>query len=87
MKRQLSVAAILSTSTMPVAVCVATIVSGILLSSVNKAEACSHSKFKDEQRVEQVTWLSTPLAALVTIPGVAIATALSVGYRRYNRSN
>lgn len=77
MKRQLSLAAILSTSA---------IASGILLSSVSKAEACSHSKFDYEQeRFEQVSWLSTPLAALVTIPGIAIATALSVGYRRYSR--
>jgi hypothetical protein len=79
MKCQLSLAVILSTSA---------IASGILLSSVSKAEACSHSKSDyDQERSEQVTWLGTPLAALVTIPGIAIATALSIGNRRYNRQD
>lgn len=79
MKRQLSLAVILSTSA---------IASGILLSSVGKAEACGHRKFDyDQEHSEQVTWLGTPLAALVTIPGIAIATALSIGHRRYNRQD
>lgn len=79
MKRQLSLAAILSTGA---------IASGILLSSVNKAEACGHRQsYYEQERSEQVTWLGTPLAALVTIPGIAIATALSIGNRRYNRQD
>lgn len=79
MKRQLSLAVILST---------AAIASGILLSSVSKVEACSHSKSDyDQERSEQVTWLSTPLGLLVTIPGIAIATVLSIGHRRYNRQD
>lgn len=78
-KRQFSLAAILSTTA---------IASGILLSSVSQAEACGHRKFDYEQkRSERVTWLGTPLAALVTIPGIAIATALSIGHRRYNRQD
>jgi hypothetical protein len=77
MKLKLSLAAILSTSA---------IASGIFLGSVNSAQACGHSKVDYEQeRYEQPTWLGTPLAALVTIPGIAIATALSIGHRRYNR--
>lgn len=79
MKRQLSLAVILSTSA---------IATGILLSSVSKAEACSHRKsYYKQERSEQVNWLGTPLAALVTIPGIAIATALSIGNRRYNRQD
>ena len=79
MKRQLSLAAILSTSA---------IACGILLTSVSQAEACGHRKFDYQQkRSEQVKWFGTPLAALVTIPGIAIATALSIGHRRYNRQD
>ena len=78
-KRQLSLAAILSTSVLA---------SGILLSSVSKTEACGHRQIDyDQERSEQVSWFNTPLAALVTIPGIAIATALSVGHRRYNRQD
>lgn len=79
MKRKLSLAAILSTGALA---------TGILLSSVSQAEACSHRKVDYEQeRSEQVTWFGTPLGLLVTIPGIAIATALSIGHRRYNRPN
>lgn len=78
-KRQLSLAAILSTGA---------IATGILLSSVSKAEACGHRKLDyDQQRSEQVKWFGTPLGLLVTIPGIAIATALSIGHRRYNRQD
>lgn len=75
MKRQLSLAVMLSTSA---------ITSGILLGSVNTAQACRHSK-SDYEQEQYVNKLDTPLAALATIPGIAIATALAVGHRRYNR--
>ena len=79
MKLKVSLTAILSTSA---------IASGILLCSINAAQACSHSKSDYQQeRYEQANWLNTPLAVLVTIPGIAIATALSVGHRRYNRQS
>ncbi len=75
MKLKVSLAAILSTCA---------IASGILLGSVNTAQACRHSK-SDYEQEQYVNKLGTPLAALATIPGIAIATALSVGHRRYNR--
>lgn len=76
-KPKLSLAAILSTSA---------IASGILLGSVNSAQACGHSKSDfAQERYEQTNWLRTPLALIITIPGIALATALSLGHRSYNR--
>lgn len=77
MKLKLTLAAILSTSA---------IASGIFLGAVSSAQACSHSELDyEKERVEPVNSLNNPLAMLITLPGIAIATALSVGYRRYNR--
>ena len=70
-------AALLSTSA---------IASGILLTAVSPAQSCMSSKFAYyQQRYEQASWLRSPLAVVVTLPGLAIATALSVGNRYYNK--
>ncbi len=75
-KPKLSLAAILSTTV---------IVTGVVLGSVSPAKSCMYSKSAYKERYEQVNWLRTPWAAVLTLPGVAIATALSVGNRYYNR--
>lgn len=75
MKPKLSLAAILSTTA---------IASGVLLGSVSPAKSCIHSKsIQYKERYEQANWLRTPLAAVLTLPGIAIAAALSVGNRYY----
>lgn len=76
MKAKLTLAAILSTSA---------IASSILLASVGSAQGCggmrNYTYYK--QRVEPTHWLRTPLAAVIILPGIAIAAALSVGDRYY----
>ncbi|MFB2973267.1 hypothetical protein ACE1CD_30255 [Aerosakkonema sp. BLCC-F183] len=57
----------------------AAIASGILLSSVNSAEACSFYK----QKYQAKSWLNTPWAFVITLPGIALATALYMGGRSY----
>jgi hypothetical protein len=77
MKPKLSLATILSISA---------ITGGIVLGSVSSAEACYRGKsYYKHQRYEQAHWLKSPLAAIVTLPGIAIATALSLGNRYYNK--
>lgn len=77
MKPKLSLAVILSTSA---------IASGIWLGSVNSAQACPMSKLRHHrERYEQANWLHSPLAAVITLPGIAIAAALSLGDRYYKR--
>ena len=71
MKGKLSLAAIVSTSA---------IASGVLLGSVNPAQACIF-----RARAAQPSWLSTPLAAALALPGVALAVALSRGGKAYER--
>lgn len=76
MKAKLTLAAILSTSA---------IASSILLASVDTAQGCGDMrKYPSyQQRYEPTHWLRTPLAAVIILPGIAIATALSVGDRYY----
>ncbi len=77
MKPILSLVAILSISA---------IAGGIVLGSGSSAEACYRSKsYYKQQRSEQANWLKSPLAAVVTLPGIAIAAALSLGNRYYNK--
>ena len=77
MKPKLSLVAILSISA---------IAGGIVLGSVSSADACYRWKsYYKQQRYEQANWLKSPLAAVVTLPGIAIATALSLGNRYYNK--
>jgi hypothetical protein len=75
MKPKSTLAAVLSTTA---------IASGVLLASVSSAQPCSLSKsFHYKERYEQANWLRTPLAAIVALPGIAIAAALSLGNRYY----
>jgi hypothetical protein len=75
MKPKSTLAAILSTTA---------IASGVLLASVSSAQPCSLSKsLYYKEQYEQANWLRTPLAAIVTLPGIAIAAALSLGNRYY----
>jgi hypothetical protein len=75
MKPKLSLAAILSTTA---------IATGVLLGSVSPATSCTPLKFTDQEAYEPPNWLHTPFAALITLPGIAIAAALSLGNRYYN---
>jgi hypothetical protein len=78
LKLKLSLAAILSTTA---------IASGIVLSSVSSAQPCSLSKseyYKQEQ-YQQANWLRSPWVAVITLPGIALAAALSVGDRFYRK--
>ena len=70
-KAKLSVAAVVST---------VAIASGIVLSSVNSAEACPFYKKRFQQ---PMTWLNSPWSIAITLPGVALATALYMGGRSY----
>ena len=73
-KRKLALAALLSTTT---------IATSVSLSSAS-AQPCSlRNSDSYQERYEQANWLRSPLAAFITLPGIAIATALSVGYRYY----
>jgi len=76
MKVKLTLAAILSTSA---------IASSILLASVGSAQGCGGMRRSAyyQQRYEPTHWLRKPLAAVIILPGIAIATALSVGDRYY----
>lgn len=77
MKPKLTLAAILSTTA---------IASGIVLGSASMAQACHWRKVNNQvQRYEQTNWLRSPWAATIILPGIAIATALSVGDRYYKR--
>lgn len=71
MKAKVYLGAILSTSA---------IAASILLSSADAAQAC---RFKEKS--QQTSWLNTPLAAVITLPGVALAIALYRGGRAYDR--
>ncbi|WP_250121794.1 hypothetical protein [Chroococcidiopsis sp. CCMEE 29] len=75
MKVNLSLAAILSTTA---------IASGVLFTSVATAQPCSLSKYRaSTEQANQVNWLNTPLAAALTIPGIALAVSLYMHGRSY----
>ncbi|MEQ8753025.1 MAG: hypothetical protein RID09_05815 [Coleofasciculus sp. G1-WW12-02] len=75
MKPKVVVTAILATSA---------IAAGVALSSASSAQACSYSKYKSSHRKEaQLDWLRSPWAIVITLPGIALATALSRGGRSY----
>ena len=75
MKPKLSLVAILSTTA---------IASGILLGSVSPAKSCMSLKSNYyKERAEQAAWFRTPLTAVIVLPGIAIAAALSVGDHYY----
>jgi succinate dehydrogenase/fumarate reductase cytochrome b subunit len=72
-----SLAAILSTTA---------IASGVFLASVSSAQPCSLYKSESyEKQYEQANWLRSPWVAVLVLPGIALATALSVGDRFYKK--
>lgn len=77
-KPKFSLAAILSATA---------IASGIMLGSVSSAQSCGMSKFEydKQEQYEQAHWLRSPWVALITLPGIAVAAALSVGDRIYKK--
>lgn len=77
-KPKLLVAAILSSSA---------IASTIMLSSASSAQPCSRYKSESYQKYEQVNWLRSPWAVVLIVPGIALATALSVGDRFYKKDS
>ncbi len=89
MKVKLTLAAILSTSAIVRSTALLAIASGILLGSVNTAQACGGMRRSAyyQQRYEPTHWLRKPLAAVIILPGIAIAAALSVGNRYYKSQN
>lgn len=63
-----SLAAIVSTTA---------IATGILFASTSNAQPCSLSKYRaSTQQTSQVNWLNTPWAAVLTLPGIALAASL-----------
>jgi hypothetical protein len=80
MKAKLTLAAILSSSV---------IAGSLLLASGDTAQACGGMRKSAyyQQKVEPSHWLRTPLAAIIILPGIAIAAALSVGERYYKSHN
>lgn len=77
-KAKLSLAAVLSTTA---------IASGIVLGSISSAQPCPLRKLEyyQQERYEKATWLGSPWVAIVILPGIALATALSVGDRLYKK--
>lgn len=73
MKAKVYLGAILSTSA---------IAASILLSSADSAQAC-----RLRATYQQESWLNTPWAAVLTLPGVALAIGLYRGGRAYDRSS
>lgn len=74
---KLFLAAILSTTA---------IASTLVFGSVSTAQPCSlyKSKYYQEQ-YKQTSWLRSPWIAVLTVPGIALAAALSVGDRYYKK--
>lgn len=61
---------------------IAPIAASLVLSSAAIAQPCSLYKFNLEQAEQPSSpWFQTPLAALLTIPGVALALLLNRGGR------
>ncbi|MEQ8969841.1 MAG: hypothetical protein RIE73_05535 [Coleofasciculus sp. C1-SOL-03] len=78
MKPRLVVAAVLATSA---------IATGVVLSSAHPAQSCIYKQSEsDQQKEASLDWLRSPWAILITLPGIALATALSRGGRFYSDS-
>ncbi|MBD2005567.1 hypothetical protein H6F63_20505 [Trichocoleus sp. FACHB-40] len=77
MKVKSSVAAIAST---------ALVASGILFASASEAQPCGLKSAYYRQQYQQPGWLNTPMAAAITLPGIALAAALYLGGRSYHRT-
>ncbi|MFP4122673.1 hypothetical protein [Coleofasciculus sp.] len=75
MKPKVVVAAVLATSA---------IATGVVLGSASSAQSCMYKQSEsDQQKQAQLDWLRSPWAILITLPGIALATALSRGGRAY----
>lgn len=75
MKPKLVVAAVLATSA---------IATGVVLSSAHSAQPCIYKQSQSYNKTEtQTDWLKSPWAILLTLPGIALATALSRGGHSY----
>ncbi|HEY9673718.1 MAG TPA: hypothetical protein V6D11_19915 [Waterburya sp.] len=59
------------------------IASGVFLGSTSSAQPCELSKSNYQEQDEQTNWLHSPWAVVLILPGLALATALSVGERYY----
>lgn len=59
------------------------IASGVVLGSTSSAQPCELSKFNYQEQYKPTNWLNSPWAVVLTLPGLALATALSVGDRYY----
>jgi hypothetical protein len=79
LKLKLSLVAILSTTA---------IASGMVLGSVSSVQSCSRSESKvyQQERYEQTAWFRSPWAAIITLPGIALAAVLSAGNRWYQKN-
>ncbi|AFZ20200.1 hypothetical protein [Allocoleopsis franciscana] len=79
LKLKLSLLAILSTTA---------IASGMVLGSVSSVQSCSHSKSEayQQERYEQPAWFRSPWAAVIALPGIALAAVLSAGNRWYQKN-
>lgn len=70
-------------------VCLAAIISstaiagGVLLGSVSSAQPCPMRSAYYKERQEQTNWLRSPWVAVITLPGIALAAAFSLGGRSY----
>ncbi len=60
-----------------------TIASTVVFGSTSSAQPCELSKFNVQERYDQPNGLHSPWAVLLILPGLALATALSVGDRYY----
>ncbi|MEQ9233338.1 hypothetical protein [Coleofasciculus sp. E2-BRE-01] len=76
MKPKVVVAAVLATSA---------IATGVVLGSASSAQPCMLYKQSEsyQQKEAQLDWLRSPWAIVITLPGIALATALSRGGRAY----
>lgn len=74
MKPKLCLAAIISSTA---------IAGGVLLGSVSSAQPCGMRSAYYKERQEQTNWLRSPLVAVITLPGLALAAAFSLGGRYY----
>lgn len=75
MKLKLSLTAILSTTA---------IASSIFFASASIAQPCPLQEHKNStEQVNQTNWLHTPIAAALTLPGIALATSLYLRGRAY----
>lgn len=74
MKSKVSLAAIISSTA---------IAGGVLLGSVSSAQPCGMRSAYYKERQEQTNWLRSPWVAVITLPGIALATAFSLGGRSY----